>query len=179
MAKGKRFTADEARCVGEEIGIDWASAAFDVEPFRRGMEVELEHSVSGLNTNVTDEGLRVSHRPAGRMRTVFEGNIEQAGESLAWRVNEMIGSALRSGYVPFFCECGDACFHTVWLDVFGYSAVISVPNAALLASGHGPSEIDESTEEASSSSSAAYRPLTSATEPKASPAGLDYLLGAS
>jgi hypothetical protein len=83
------------------------------------------------------------------------------------------------GYVPFFCECGGASFHTVWLDVFDYDAVISVPNAALLASGHGPSEIAESTEEAPSSSSAAYRPLTSAAVPKASPAGLDYLLGAS
>jgi hypothetical protein len=55
MATENRFTADEARRVGEEIGIDWASAAFDVEQFRRGMEVELEHGVRGLLTNVTDD----------------------------------------------------------------------------------------------------------------------------
>ena len=35
------FTADEARRVGEKIGIDWASAPFDVEQFRMGMDVEL------------------------------------------------------------------------------------------------------------------------------------------
>jgi len=30
------FTAQEARQFGEEIGIDWASAPFDVEEFRIG-----------------------------------------------------------------------------------------------------------------------------------------------
>ena len=35
------FTADEARTVGEEIGIDWATSPFDVEQFRIGMNVEL------------------------------------------------------------------------------------------------------------------------------------------
>jgi hypothetical protein len=47
------FTAEEARSVGEAIGIDWASAPFDVEQFRMGMDVELEHGVSNLSTNVT------------------------------------------------------------------------------------------------------------------------------
>jgi hypothetical protein len=96
-------------------------------------------------------GLRVSRRPARRMRTVFERNVEQRSESLVRRVNEMIRKRSPFGYVLFFCECGDACFRTVWLDVFDYDAVISVPNAALLASSHGPAEIDESTAEASSS----------------------------
>ena len=49
------FTSDEARRVGEEIGIDWASAPFDVEQFRRGMEVELEHGLHDLLTNVTGD----------------------------------------------------------------------------------------------------------------------------
>jgi hypothetical protein len=49
------FTSDEARRVGEQIGIDWASAPFDVEQFRRGMEVELEHGLHDLLTNVTDD----------------------------------------------------------------------------------------------------------------------------
>jgi hypothetical protein len=39
------FTAEEARRAGEEIGIDWASAAFDVDQFRIGMNVELEHGL--------------------------------------------------------------------------------------------------------------------------------------
>jgi len=55
MAMGKTFTSDEARRVGEEIGIDWASAPFDVEQFRMGMDVELEHGLHDLLTNVTDD----------------------------------------------------------------------------------------------------------------------------
>ena len=55
MAARTSFTTDEARQVGEEIGIDWASAPFDVEQFRRGMEVELEHGLHELLTNVTDD----------------------------------------------------------------------------------------------------------------------------
>jgi Protein of unknown function (DUF5661) len=55
MSEGTQITSDEARRVGEEIGIDWASAPFDVEQFRRGMEVELEHGRHDLLTNVTDD----------------------------------------------------------------------------------------------------------------------------
>ena len=49
------FTADEARRVGERIGIDWSAAPFDVEQFRAGMDVELEHGLHDLHTNVTDD----------------------------------------------------------------------------------------------------------------------------
>jgi len=48
------FTADEAQAIGQSIGIDWASAPFDVEQFRMGMDVELEHGLHDLMTNVTD-----------------------------------------------------------------------------------------------------------------------------
>jgi hypothetical protein len=48
------FTVEEARQVGETIGIDWASVPFDVEQFRTGMDVELEHGLHNLMTNVTD-----------------------------------------------------------------------------------------------------------------------------
>ncbi len=51
----KSFTADEARRMGEEIGIDWSSAPFDVEQFRMGMDVELEHGQHDPATNVTDD----------------------------------------------------------------------------------------------------------------------------
>src|SRR5439155_3913851 len=46
------FSADEARRVGEEIGIDWSSAPFDIEQFRIGMDVELEHGIHDPITNV-------------------------------------------------------------------------------------------------------------------------------
>jgi hypothetical protein len=55
MSGPKSFTADEARRIGEEIGIDWASAPFDVEQFRMGMDVELEHGRHDLLTNVTND----------------------------------------------------------------------------------------------------------------------------
>jgi uncharacterized protein DUF5661 len=49
------FTADQAREVGEKIGIDWSSAPFDVEQFRMGMDVELEHGLQDPATNVTGD----------------------------------------------------------------------------------------------------------------------------
>lgn len=49
------FSRDEARRVAEEIGIDWASARFDLEQFRRGMDVELEHGLRDPRTNVSDD----------------------------------------------------------------------------------------------------------------------------
>lgn len=55
MAKPEDFTADEARQIGERIGIDWSSAPFDIEQFRSGMNVELEHGLSDPATNVTDD----------------------------------------------------------------------------------------------------------------------------
>ena len=55
MSDGKGFTAEEARQVGERIGIDWATAPFDVDQFRRGMDVELEHGLHDAATNVTGD----------------------------------------------------------------------------------------------------------------------------
>ena len=54
MTERTSFTSDEAAQVGAEIGIDWSSAPFDVEQFRMGMDVELEHGLHDLVTNVTD-----------------------------------------------------------------------------------------------------------------------------
>jgi hypothetical protein len=53
--KAGTITAGDARRVGEEIGIGWASAPFDVEQFRMGMDVELEHGRHDRLTNVTDD----------------------------------------------------------------------------------------------------------------------------
>ena len=54
MTPRTSFTSDEARRIGAEIGIDWTSSLFDVEQFRMGMDVELEHGLHDLSTNVTD-----------------------------------------------------------------------------------------------------------------------------
>jgi hypothetical protein len=51
----KRFTKVEAEQIGAEIGIDWAAVPFDVEQFRMGLEVELEHGAHDPETNVTGD----------------------------------------------------------------------------------------------------------------------------
>ena len=53
--EGETFTAEEARRVGEAIGIDWLVAPFDVEQFRAGMSVELEHGRHDMDTDVTGD----------------------------------------------------------------------------------------------------------------------------
>ncbi len=50
-----RFTITEARQIGEMIGIDWSKAPFDVEQFRIGLEVELEHGRRDHATDVTED----------------------------------------------------------------------------------------------------------------------------
>jgi hypothetical protein len=64
MEGSKSFTAEEAREVGERIGIDWESAPFDVEQFRAGMDVELEHGLHDPATNVTDDDAEVTGKIA-------------------------------------------------------------------------------------------------------------------
>jgi hypothetical protein len=60
----ENFTAEEARAAGEGIGIDWATSPFDVEQFRIGMEVELEHGTQDVETNVTDDDVTVTAKIA-------------------------------------------------------------------------------------------------------------------
>jgi hypothetical protein len=51
----RRFSAQQARDIGERIGIDWSSSRFDVEQFRMGLAVELEHGRRDQSTNVSDD----------------------------------------------------------------------------------------------------------------------------
>jgi uncharacterized protein DUF5661 len=55
MTTHSRVSAEEATRVGDRIGIDWTSASFDVEQFRAGMEVELEHGARDPETDVTGD----------------------------------------------------------------------------------------------------------------------------
>ena len=64
MTAKKQFTEDEARAAGESIGIDWDSSPFDVEQFRMGMDVELEHGTHDPETNVTDDDVLVTAKIA-------------------------------------------------------------------------------------------------------------------
>ena len=49
----KRFSTEEARKIGEALYIDWSR--FDVEQFRMGLDVELEHGRIDPDTNVTND----------------------------------------------------------------------------------------------------------------------------
>jgi len=53
VSNRKNFTIEEAKEIGEKLGIDWSR--FDVEQYRVGLDVELEHGKIDPNTNVTDD----------------------------------------------------------------------------------------------------------------------------
>ena len=62
MTSKKSFTTEEAKQVGEQLGIDWSK--FDVEQFRKGMNVELEHGTIDPNINVTNDDLLLTGKIA-------------------------------------------------------------------------------------------------------------------
>ncbi len=49
----EHFTTEQAKEIGEQLGIKWDK--FDIEQFRKGMDVELEHGIVDSNTNVTND----------------------------------------------------------------------------------------------------------------------------
>lgn len=53
MSTKKVFTSEDAKRIGGLLGLDWS--LFDVEQFRMGMDVELEHGLVDLHTNVTND----------------------------------------------------------------------------------------------------------------------------
>jgi len=53
VSETRRTTSEEARRVGDEIGVDWGR--FDLEQFRAGMDVEFEHGSHDPQTDVTHD----------------------------------------------------------------------------------------------------------------------------
>jgi hypothetical protein len=53
VKKGFVFTPKQAKRVGDKIGVDWARV--DLEQFRKGLDVELEHGKRDEQTNVTND----------------------------------------------------------------------------------------------------------------------------
>jgi hypothetical protein len=53
MHTSKQFSADEAMRIGTALSIDWNHV--DLEQFRMGLFVELEHGTQDPDTNVTDD----------------------------------------------------------------------------------------------------------------------------
>ena len=53
MESTKKYSADQARQIGNQLDIDWG--AIDLEEFRMGLEIELEHGMIYAPTNVTND----------------------------------------------------------------------------------------------------------------------------
>jgi len=53
MENKKSFSAEEAKAIGEQLGITWDK--FDIDQFKRGMDVELEHGLVDEHTNVSND----------------------------------------------------------------------------------------------------------------------------
>ena len=53
MSTAKSFTLEQAKAIGEQLGIRWET--FDPEQFRVGLEVELEHGTVNPTSNVTND----------------------------------------------------------------------------------------------------------------------------
>ncbi|MFO7679690.1 MAG: DUF5661 family protein [Chloroflexota bacterium] len=51
MTAKKHFTTEEARDIGDKLSINWSR--FDLEQFRMGLDVELEHGLNDPATDVT------------------------------------------------------------------------------------------------------------------------------
>jgi hypothetical protein len=53
MLAKQHFTTEQANKIGNSLGIDWVR--FDVEQFRTGLDVELEHGLKSPATDVTGD----------------------------------------------------------------------------------------------------------------------------
>jgi hypothetical protein len=80
----KVFTTEEARTIGDSIGIDWNT--YDVEEFRLGLAVELEHGSHDPQTNVTNDDIPTTAKIAlAHMKEIPDyytrlANMEKEGE---------------------------------------------------------------------------------------------------
>lgn len=55
MNKKRQFSTEEALSIGAQLKIDWLK--INLEQFRRGLEIELEHGAVDPDTNVTGDDL--------------------------------------------------------------------------------------------------------------------------
>ena len=62
MNNKRQFSTEEARAIGTQLKIDWTQ--IDLEQFRRGLEVELEHGARDPETNVTGDDLLLTGKIA-------------------------------------------------------------------------------------------------------------------
>jgi len=53
MSTKRKFTTEEARRIGDALGVNWTEVR--LEEFRAGLAVELEHGTRDPETNVTND----------------------------------------------------------------------------------------------------------------------------
>ncbi|MCX6012135.1 MAG: hypothetical protein NTV30_01720 [Chloroflexi bacterium] len=53
MTAKKHFNKEESKKIGDSLGIDWKK--YDVDQYRMGLDVELEHGKIDPHTNVTND----------------------------------------------------------------------------------------------------------------------------
>jgi hypothetical protein len=60
----RRFSQVQARAIGKRIGIDWESGHVDLEQFRMGLAVEMEHGSVSPATDVTHDDAEMTGKIA-------------------------------------------------------------------------------------------------------------------
>ena len=60
----KSFTREEALAVATELGIDFTALKCDLEQFRMGLDVELEHGLRSPKTNVSGDDWNITGKIA-------------------------------------------------------------------------------------------------------------------
>jgi hypothetical protein len=58
----RKVGGDEAKRIGAMLGINWDK--IDLDQFQRGLEVEFEHGVRDLETNVTNDDVMLTGKIA-------------------------------------------------------------------------------------------------------------------
>ena len=87
----KLYSIEEARSIGEQLGLNWEK--FDIEQFRIGMDVESEHGLTDPTTNVTnDDPLMTGKIALAHLNEIPDyytrlAEMEKAGESY-WESRE-------------------------------------------------------------------------------------------
>lgn len=73
MSEKKEFTTAEAEQIARDLGVDLAAEGVDVEEFRLGLGVELEHGVRDAETDVThDDPLMTGKIALAHLREIHD-----------------------------------------------------------------------------------------------------------
>lgn len=62
MISSQNITIENALVIGDAIGVDWKK--IDIQQFRRGLEVELEHGLVNNVSNVTNDDMYMTGKIA-------------------------------------------------------------------------------------------------------------------